>query len=55
MKSGWLSFRVKHYRKEGKLLTLNLPIIIFVSCFQLHILHKSFTRIRHHGSLSSTT
>uniref|UniRef100_UPI000248E8CF transposase n=1 Tax=Aquimarina agarivorans TaxID=980584 RepID=UPI000248E8CF len=50
-----VSFMVKNYRKGGELATISLPVNTFVNRFQLHILPKGFTRIRHYGLLSSTT
>ena len=50
-----VTFRVKNYQNEGKLSSLTLTIKEFVKRFQLHILPRGFTRIRHYGLLSSTT
>lgn len=49
-----VTFRVKDYRKNGQTSILKLTTKEFIRRFQLHILPKGFTRIRHYGILSST-
>ena len=48
-------FKLKNYRKEGKNEVLKLKSEEFIRRFALHILPKSFVRIRHFGFLSSTS
>ncbi len=47
-------FSLKDYKKGGKKTTLTLSNKEFIRRFQLHILPKGFTRIRHYGFLSSS-
>ena len=47
-------FNAKNYRKNGQKELLKLKAKDFIKRFQLHILPKGFTRIRHYGILSST-
>ena len=47
-------FNAKNYRKNGQKELLKLKAKDFIKRFQLHILPKGFTRIRHYGVLSST-
>lgn len=47
-------FTAKNYRKGGKKEVLCLTAKDFIIRFQLHILPKGFTRIRHYGILSSS-
>ena len=47
-------FTAKNYKKEGRKEILKLSAKDFIRRFQLHILPKGFTRIRHYGILSST-
>lgn len=49
-----VTFSLKDYKKEGKKITLTLSTKEFIRRFQLHILPKGFTRIRHYGFLSSS-
>lgn len=49
-----VTFSLKDYKKEGKKTTLTLSTQEFIRRFQLHILPKGFTRIRHYGFLSSS-
>jgi len=49
-----LTFSLKDYRKGGRKTTLTLSTKEFIRRFQLHILPKGFTRIRHYGFLSSS-
>ena len=49
-----VTFRLKDYKKGGKKTTLTLSTKEFIRRFQLHILPKGFTRIRHYGFLSSS-
>lgn len=49
-----VTFRIKDYRKNGRKTILTLKIKEFIRRFQLHILPKGFTRIRHYGILSSS-
>jgi len=49
-----VTFRLKNYRKGGQKTTLTLSTKEFIRRFQLHILPKGFTRIRHYGFLSSS-
>jgi hypothetical protein len=46
-------FSLKDYKKGGEKTTLELTSKEFIRRFQLHILPKGFTRIRHYGFLSS--
>jgi len=46
-------FTAKNYKKEGKKEVLSLGARDFIRRFQLHILPKGFTRMRHYGILSS--
>ncbi|NQU53634.1 MAG: IS91 family transposase [Bacteroidetes bacterium] len=47
-------FSAKDYRKNGAKTTITLTTKDFIKRFQLHILPKGFTRIRHYGILSSS-
>ena len=49
-----VTFSLKDYRKGGQKTTLTLTSKEFIRRFQLHILPKGFTRIRHYGFLSSS-
>ena len=49
-----ITFSLKDYRKGGQKTTLTLSTKEFIRRFQLHILPKGFTRIRHYGFLSSS-
>jgi hypothetical protein len=49
-----VTFRLKNYRKGGQRTTMTLTSREFIRRFQLHILPKGFTRIRHYGFLSSS-
>ena len=49
-----VTFSLKDYRKEGQKTTMTLINREFIRRFQLHILPKGFTRIRHYGFLSSS-
>ena len=49
-----VTFSLKNYKKGGKKTTLTLCTKEFIRRFQLHILPKGFTRIRHYGYLSSS-
>lgn len=49
-----ITISVKEYKKGGKKTTLRLTNREFIRRFQLHILPKGFTRIRHYGFLSSS-
>ena len=49
-----VTFSLKNYKKEGKKETLTLTQMEFIRRFNLHILPKGFTRIRHYGILSGT-
>ena len=49
-----VTFSAKEYRKEGRKTTITLSTTDFIKRFQLHILPKGFTRIRHYGILSSS-
>lgn len=49
-----VTFSMKDYRKAGQKTTLTLTTKEFVRRFQLHVLPKGFTRIRHYGILSSS-
>lgn len=50
-----VSFRIKDYRDDHKKKILTYKTKHFINQFQLHILPRGFTRIRHYGLLSSTT
>ena len=45
---------MKDYRKGGQKTRLTLSTKEFIRRFELHILPKGFTRIRHYGFLSSS-
>lgn len=47
-------FSLKDYRKGGQRTTMALSTKEFIRRFQLHVLPKGFTRIRHYGFLSSS-
>lgn len=49
-----VTFSAKDYRKNGAKTTITLTTKDFITRFQLHILPKGFTRIRHYGILSSS-
>jgi hypothetical protein len=49
-----VAFSLKDYRKGGQKTTLILSTKEFIRRFQLHILSKGFTLIRHYGFLSSS-
>lgn len=49
-----VTFSLKDYRKGGQRTTMTLTSKEFIRRFQLHILPKGFTRIRHYGFLSSS-
>lgn len=50
-----ISFSYKDYKDGAKKKLLTLDAMEFVRRFSLHILPKSFVRIRHYGILSSTS
>lgn len=50
-----ISFSYKDYKEKGKTKVLKLDQIEFIRRFALHILPKSFVRIRHFGLLSNTS
>jgi hypothetical protein len=54
-KNNTVSFRYKDYKIKGKRKFLTLSSMEFIRRFSLHILPKSFVRIRHYGILSSTS
>jgi hypothetical protein len=49
-----VTFSLKDYKKGGKRTTMTLTSKELMRRFQLHILPKGFTRIRHYGFLSSS-
>lgn len=49
-----VAFSLKNYRKGGQKAILTLSTKEFIRRFQLHVLPKGFTRIRHYGFLSSS-
>lgn len=49
-----VTFSLKDYKNAGQKTTLTLSTKEFIRRFQLHILPKGFTRIRHYGFLSSS-
>ncbi|MDO6470935.1 IS91 family transposase [Maribacter sp. 1_MG-2023] len=49
-----VDFSLKDYKKGGQKTRLTLTSKEFIRRFQLHILPKGFTRIRHYGFLSSS-
>ena len=49
-----VKFSAKNYRKGGQLSIIEISMTDFINRFQLHILPKRFTRIRHYGCLSSS-
>ena len=49
-----VTFSLKDYKKGGQKTRLTLTSKEFIRRFQLHILPKGFTRIRHYGFLSSS-
>ena len=54
-KEKWtVTFSLKDYRKGGQRTKMTLTTKEFIRRFQLHILPKGFTRIRHYGFLSSS-
>jgi len=53
-KNKTVTFSLKDYRKGGQKTRLTLSTKEFIRRFQLHILPKGFTRIRHYGFLSSS-
>jgi hypothetical protein len=53
LENGKVKFTVKDYRHGGKKSILRLSDAEFIRRFALHILPKSFVRIRHYGILSS--
>jgi hypothetical protein len=53
-KNKTVTFSLKDYRKDGQKTRLTLSTKEFIRRFQLHILPKGFTRIRHYGFLSSS-
>lgn len=52
---GKVTFSYKDYRQSGAKKTITLDAPEFIARFSLHILPKSFVRIRHYGILSSTS
>lgn len=52
--NGRVSFTAKDYRKGGAGQLLSLSDAEFIRRFSLHVLPKSFVRIRHYGILSSS-
>ena len=50
-----VTFNYKDYQANATKKSLTLPAMEFVRRFSLHILPKSFVRIRHYGILSSTS
>ena len=53
-KNKTVTFSLKDYRKGGQKTRLTLSTKEFIRRFELHILPKGFTRIRHYGFLSSS-
>jgi hypothetical protein len=49
-----VTFSLKDYKKGGQRTTMTLASKEFIRRFQLHILPKGFTRIRHYGFLGSS-
>ena len=49
-----VTFSLKEYKNGGRKTTMTLSTKEFIRRFQLHILPKGFTRIRHYGFLSSS-
>lgn len=49
-----VTFRLRNYKKGGQQTTLTIATKEFIRRFQLHVLPKGFTRIRHYGFLSSS-
>ena len=49
-----VTFSLKDYRKGGQRTTMTLRNKEFIRRFQMHLLPKGFTRIRHYGFLSSS-
>jgi hypothetical protein len=49
-----VKFSAKNYRKGGQKSMIEISMTDFIKRFQLHILPKRFTRIRHYGCLSSS-
>jgi len=49
-----VTFGAKSYRQGGKKVSVTLSFTEFIRRFQLHILPRGFTRIRHYGILSSS-
>ncbi|MGV3502549.1 MAG: IS91 family transposase [Adhaeribacter sp.] len=50
-----VSFSYKDYRKAGQKQIMTLPAMEFIRRFAMHILPRSFVRIRHYGILSATS
>jgi hypothetical protein len=50
-----VTFSYKDYRKGAKQYLMTLEAVEFIRRFSMHILPKSFVRIRHFGILSSTS
>nr|WP_255785142.1 transposase [Membranihabitans maritimus] len=49
-----VKFSAKNYRNGAQKISIDLSMLDFIKKFQLHILPKGFTRIRHYGCLSSS-
>ena len=49
-----VTFSLKEYKNDGRKTTMTLTTREFIHRFQLHVLPKGFTRLRHYGFLSSS-
>jgi hypothetical protein len=49
-----VTFSLKEYKNGGRKTTMTLTNKEFIRRFQMHVLPKGFTRLRHYGFLSSS-
>jgi hypothetical protein len=49
-----VTFSLKEYKNGGRKTTMTLTSTEFIRRFQMHVLPKGFTRLRHYGFLSSS-
>jgi hypothetical protein len=49
-----VTFSLKEYKNGGRKTTMTLTNKEFIRRFQMHVLPKAFTRLRHYGFLSSS-
>lgn len=50
---GFVTFEYKDYKDGSKIKEMSIPAIEFIRRFLLHVLPKSFTKIKHYGLLSN--